>query len=197
MIRLIGTTLYGGLVFLFPVVITVLLVGKAIDLVRMLVEPLARVLPVQSMLGLRAPYILAVVLLLLICLLAGYVARMAVAGRFMRGFESTYLQRIPAYAYLKTRADSLVEAEAIQDMRPCLVRFDDHWQVAFEIERLADERVVIYLPGAPDPWSGSVHVFTTERVTPLPLSVRSAGELMLRLGRGTAATLEETQRVRP
>ena len=44
----------------------------------------------------------------------------------------------------------LGQAEA-KNMQPVLVRFDDNSQLGFEIERLDNGQVVIYLPGAPDP----------------------------------------------
>ncbi len=56
----------------------------------------------------------------------------------------------------------LGQAEA-KSMQPMLVRFDDNSQLGFEIERLDNGQVVIYLPGAPGPWSGSVAYFSADR----------------------------------
>ena len=72
-----------------------------------------------------------------------------------------------------------------------ITRFDDSWQLVFEIERLADGKVVVFLPGSPDPWSGSVCVVSDDRVTPLDLTVNSAANLMKRLGRGATDTLQK------
>jgi uncharacterized membrane protein len=73
-----------------------------------------------------------------------------------------------------------------------LTRFDDSWQLVFEIERLADDKILVFLPGSPDPWSGSVCVVTADRVTSLGISVQAAANLMKRLGRGASDTLRET-----
>ena len=40
-------------------------------------------------------------------------------------------------------------------MRPVLARFENSWQIAFEIERIPGGIITVYVPGAPDPWSGS------------------------------------------
>ena len=50
---------------------------------------------------------------------------------------------------------------------------------------IEEGKVVIFLPGAPDPWSGSVCIVTEDRVTPLDLTVKSQVELMRRHGMGS------------
>jgi hypothetical protein len=60
-----------------------------------------------------------------------------------------------------------------------------HGSLVFEIERLADGKVVVFLPGSPDPWSGSVSMVTHDRVTLLDMTVKSATGLRKCLGRGT------------
>jgi uncharacterized membrane protein len=193
LIRLVGTTAMGGLLFLLPLVIVVVILEKALQIMAVLLDPIARVLPVHSLIGLEAPYLFGAILLFLMCLLAGFAARHGMTGRVMRAIETRTVARIPALALLKARADGLLRAESMTDMKPVLARFDDYWQLAFEMDRLDDGRVVLYLPGAPDPWSGSVQVMSRERVTPLDLSIRSAGELMMRLGRGAAEELARTR----
>ena len=51
---------------------------------------------------------------------------------------------------------------------------------------------ILFLPGSPDPWSGSVCVVTDDRVTPLEITVKSATKLMKRLGRGSTDTFKQT-----
>ena len=45
----------------------------------------------------------------------------------------------------------------------------------------------MYLPGAPNPWSGSVVFVSAERVTKLALSVTEALKMLRTLGRGSEA----------
>jgi len=66
-----------------------------------------------------------------------------------------------------------------------LVRFDDNTQIGFEVERLDGGNVVIYLPGAPNPWSGSVVYFEADRVTPLGITAAEAFGSLRKLGRGS------------
>jgi uncharacterized membrane protein len=52
-------------------------------------------------------------------------------------------------------------------LKPVMARFDDLSQVAFEVERHEDDSVTVYLPGCPDPWSGSLVNMTKDRIEPL------------------------------
>ena len=112
-------------------------------------------------------------------------ARNPLAIRFYRAIDNGLLA-IPGYAFVKAHTDSmkLGQAEA-KSMQPVMVRFDDNSQIGFEIERLDNGQVVIYLPGAPDPWSGRVVYFHTDRVKKLELSVSEAINNVSRLGRGS------------
>ena len=74
-----------------------------------------------------------------------------------------------------------------------LATFDDHQLLAMEVERLADGRVVLFLPGAPDPWSGSVVLVEPERVQPLDADIAALNRSLKRLGRGSAAVLRADQ----
>ena len=70
-----------------------------------------------------------------------------------------------------------------------LVRFDDYHQVAFEVERIQDKQVVVYLPGAPDPWSGSVLVVEEGRVQHIEASMGKVVRNLRTLGRNSARLL--------
>jgi uncharacterized membrane protein len=75
--------------------------------------------------------------------------------------------------------------EAAESFLPVLVRFDDNTQIAFEVERTVDN-VVVYLPGAPNPWSGSVAYFNVDRVKRLEMTMSQAVRNIQRIGRGSA-----------
>ena len=59
----------------------------------------------------------------------------------------------------------------------------------FEVERLGDGRVIVFVPGAPDAWSGALVIMDADRVTPLDLEMRQVARLAKNLGKGTAAAL--------
>lgn len=193
MAQFLKTTVLGGFVFLIPIVILFAVVGRGLEITHVIAEPLAKILPIQSVAGLAVAELLGGVLLILVCFVAGLLGRTARAQQVVDGLEASFLTKIPAYALLKTKAQSMLSPDDVQDMKPVVVRFDDYSQVAFEIEPVDGERVAVFLPGAPDAWSGTVCVVATERVAPLNLSILTVAKIAKQLGRGTDRALCDPQ----
>ena len=181
----IKTTTIGGIVFMVPIVIIIVILGKAFELMLKVARPIDKLIPIESIGGIAVANLLALLAVLVICFVAGVAARSPLAKKFYRAIDNGLLA-IPGYAFVKAHTDSmkLGQAEA-KSMQPVMVRFDDNSQIGFEIERLDNGQVVIYLPGAPDPWSGRVVYFHTDRVKKLELSVSEAINNVSRLGRGS------------
>ncbi len=184
MLKLIRTTIIGGIIFLIPIAILVAVVGQGLKIAGAIAKPVAAVLPVDMIGGVAVAHVLAIVLLLVICFIAGLLARVALARKAVRALEANVLSKLPAYALLKTKTQSMLSPEDIEGMSAAIVRFDDLWQIGFEIERIEGGKVALFLPGAPDPWSGSVLLAEEDRVTPLDLPVAEVAKMMRRLGRG-------------
>ena len=184
----IKTTTIGGIVFMVPIIIIIVILGKAFELMLKVARPIDKLIPIESIGGIAVANLLALLALLailVVCFVAGVAARSPLAKKFYRAIDNGLLA-IPGYAFVKAHTDSmkLGQAEA-KSMQPVMVRFDDNSQIGFEIERLDKGQVVIYLPGAPDPWSGRVVYFHTDRVKKLELSVSEAINNISRLGRGS------------
>jgi len=190
MFRFLKTTVLGGILFIVPIVIFIAIIGRALELTNKIATPLAERLVVDSVGGFAVVHLLALTILIIICFVAGLAAKTSLARKFVQSLETNVLDKIPAYELLKAKTQSVLTAEETEGLRPAITRFDDSWQLVFEIERLVDGKVVVFLPGSPDPWSGSVCVVTNDRVTPLDLTVNSAVKLMKRLGRGSTDKLQ-------
>lgn len=192
MFTFLKTTVLGGVIFLLPVVIFIAIVGKGLEFANKLATPLAERLPVDSVGDLAIVHLLALAILILICFIAGLVARTSQAKWFARSLETNFLEKIPAYALMKAKTGSVLTPDDTKDMRPVLIRFDDSWQLGFEVEAIGEETCMVYLPGAPDPWSGSVCAVTRDRLSPLDINIKTASDLMRRLGKGSTASLNTT-----
>jgi len=189
--KFIKTTIIGGLVFMVPVVIVTAVVGKALEIMKRVATPMGHMLPVDSIGGVAVGNLLALSVLALLCFVAGLVARSKLAKKVYRSLD-TMLLAIPGYAFVKGFTDGMADTqESTKSLIPVLVSFDDHEQIGFEIERLAQGKVVVYLPGAPSPWSGSVVYFSAERVKRLDLTVAQASNNIRRLGRGSQRFQEQ------
>ncbi len=192
--QLIKTTIIGGLIFLVPIIIVVAILGKAYELMIMVAKPLSAWIPLDSIGGVALANILAVLAILLCCLIAGIIAKGATAKGILKSVESKLLFAIPGYTFVKGMTDSLNSSEeAAKAFVPVIAKFDDNAQIGFEIERTEKGNVVVYLPGSPNPWSGSVVYVNADRVELLDMTVPDAINNIRHLGRGSAKYGERVQ----
>lgn len=185
-------TLVGGLMFLVPVVLVVLVLRHALQLAAKLAVPLADVLPVSHVGGVGVVTLVAVAILLVIAFLAGLLARTGPGRRVTHWFEESLLGGLPQYRMVKLLADGLTQLETGGDMQPVLMRGDEGWMLGYQMEELPDGWRVIFLPASPTPMSGNVIYVEASRVQPLDLSMREAMLLVKRLGIGSAEKLRST-----
>jgi uncharacterized membrane protein len=175
----------GGILFLVPIIIFIAVIGKALELTKKLAAPLSVLIPLDSIGNIAMVNLLALGIVLLICFLAGLAAKSTLARKSVGNLESRVLSKIPVYGLLKSKIDAIVQPEKAEGMKPVLARFDDSWQIAFEVERIQGGVVGIYLPGAPDPWSGSVCFVTEDRIQPLELTLLPVLRTLKGLGKGS------------
>jgi uncharacterized membrane protein len=191
-LKFVRTTLIGGLVFLAPLIVLVILAAKAGKFLQRLAAPLLRVLPVGTIVGHLVLDVIVILCLVLGCFLGGLVAHFSLANRFIAKAEANVLWRIPGYGIIKGLTSSL-DPRAMPDLLPVVVHFDDYSQVAFEVDRTADGRRVIYLPSAPEPRTGSVIVMDPQQVEPLPSSFMATVAAIRAVGHGLGPMLPPRQ----
>ena len=100
-------TVLGGVLFLTPIVVLAFILGKAFDLARRGLKPMATIIPDRFVSGVTMEAILAIVLIAILCFLAGLFARTRPAQRIMAELESSVLSKVPAYEYLKQAGASV------------------------------------------------------------------------------------------
>jgi len=185
----ITTTLIGGVVFLLPVVVTLAVLGQALALMARVVQPVAAMFPDRQVGGVALASLVAMLMLLLLCYGAGLLARAALGRTLSASFEDRLQTIYPRYTVIKGMTQALGVDGVKSDLKTVLVSFDDHQILAIEVERLPDGRVVVFLPGAPDPWSGNVVMVPRERVAAVPVEIGALHRSLKRIGRGSAALL--------
>lgn len=187
--KMIRTTIIGGILFLVPIVILTLILGKAFDLSMKVAGPVNNVVPIEGLIGVIFVNAVAVLLILIVCYIAGLMAKREFLKDKVGALDSALIEIIPVYAFVKTMVSSVAKVEGeVGTLIPVVVAFDDHALIAFEVER-NDTHAVVYLPGSPSPWSGSTVVVETERVTQMDLKSHEATKTIQLLGRGSLKKL--------
>ena len=187
--RLIRTTLIGGVIFLIPLVFIVVVFGKAFQIMKVVATPLSKLIPFESVVGFAVVEILTVLVLILVCVLVGMLARSPWAQKVYEKLDAVLLQVIPGYAWIKGITGGIHDQDASDVLKPVLVRFDDQFQLAFEVDRASDGLVAVYLPGSPDPRSGTVSYVTADRIQPVDAGFKAVVKICRNLGRGSGKIL--------
>ena len=107
-LQFLRTTIVGGVLFLVPIILAVAVIGKALEIANKIVAPLAALIPVESVGGIRAAKLLAIGAIVLFCSLAGFFAKTTLAKKIVNWLESALLLNLPGYEFMKGMAESIV-----------------------------------------------------------------------------------------
>ncbi|GGZ69800.1 DUF502 domain-containing protein [Algibacter mikhailovii] len=186
MIKYLRNTVIAGVLFLIPIIVLVIIGAKFYEFLVLLATPMDKLIPLDSIGGIAVANILVVLLLLVICFLAGILSTGKIMKKTQKGIENKILVKLPGYPILKGFMDSMsTTKKASENFIPVLVAFDDSEQLCFEIEETTNNKVVVYVPGAPNPWSGAVLYMDKSRVKRLKVNISEAIENIQGLGLGT------------
>ena len=183
-------TIVGGLLFMVPLILMVVVLQKGLGLVRKIVVPLAKHFPERTFLGVGMTTILSIAVIVLLCFLFGLVARTA-AGRKVRDWlEFTIMGKLPGYALVKGVIQGATGLENEEDVTIALVRIEDAWQIGFVVEVHSDGHRTVYLPGVPNPASGSIFYITEDRIRPIDAKMGQMLTVIRHLGIGSKDLLK-------
>jgi hypothetical protein len=125
-------TVLGGVLFLTPIVLLVFILGKAFDFSRRALKPVTAIIPDRLVSGATTEAIVAIVLIAILCFLAGLFARTRPAQRIMGELESSVLSKVPAYEYLKQAGASVMGLGEMADHPVVLTQQGGAWRIAVQ-----------------------------------------------------------------
>jgi len=176
----------GGVLFLIPITIAVLVIVEAIGFLELVAEPMAEFLPTDTILGFGLAQILAVLFLLILCFVAGLIARAAIGQNMIEKIERGLMVALPGYGAIKGFSNQILQShDKAEHFIPVTARFEGGVRPAFEVERLPSGEVVVFLPGAPNAWSGWVVYLDPEQVEPLDMRATDLLATLEGLGMGS------------
>lgn len=188
---LLKTTIIGGLLFLLPFALVLIVLDRALrsalDVVRPILDSLG--LAELGFTGLGISILLVMLVLILVSFLAGMVARTTLGHRICGWFENTLLGGDPHYRMFKSMAEGFVHLEGADDLRPALVSIDGGWQVGYLVEELKGGWLAIFLPQAPSPLSGTLMYLPADRVRHLDITMAQTVGIVKQIGTGSGEAL--------
>lgn len=183
------TTLLGGVVFLLPLIVVGALLAQAGQIVWGVVETLRKnddftaYVPVHTPMGYAALVAASIGVLIGLCFVCGVLARRSLGRWFTEKAERYLTMLFPRYAVFK---DQLTGNLGGGTLKPLLAKIGPSTRIGMEVERDAHGNVTVYLPSAPDPWSGTVEIVSERDVSPISAEYIDVMTSFEQLGRGTA-----------
>jgi uncharacterized membrane protein len=183
----VRSTILGGVFFLAPIIVLIVILAKAFAYAKKGVHAVVVHVPMVSDLRVSVATALSIAVIALVCLLAGLIAHTLIGQRLVSALESSVLSKIPAYEYLKQESASALGVAEIGELPVVFVPMEGGWQIGVQTETLSNGLVSIFVPGAPNPHSGSVFFFPTEVVRPAGINLAAGLNCLRRCGAGASA----------
>lgn len=182
MLSFVKTTARGGILFLMPMIALIWVFNQAHKPISKFTAFFFPDVQQDRFIGIAILDMATVLIVVLICFMAGLAAKTKAAVKLARMFESGFLSRVPGYDAEKSKLEAKLRVEQTKELQTVLVRFGEQWKVAFEIERISGGYVAVYFPGSPDPWSGSMSIIADERVERSELKQAATINMLKNLG---------------
>jgi uncharacterized membrane protein len=192
MTAFLKTTMLGGVLFLLPLAIVLMILGYALKLASMVAQPISERLqlhPWGDLAGVGVVTMLSALLLVLVSFAAGLAARTYMGERITRWFEGSLLGRLPQYQMIKSMTEGLAQLESDSGIKPALISLEGGWQIGYLLEPLENGWLSVFLPQAPTPMSGNVMYLPADRVRPLGITMVEAMTIIKRIGVGSGPAL--------
>jgi uncharacterized membrane protein len=183
------TTILGGILFLTPIVVLVLILEKAFDLARRGLKPVATMIPARLAFGVTTEAVIAIVLIVLLCFLAGLLARTRLAQGFVTGLESSVLSKVPAYEYLKQAGASVMGLGETAEHPVVLAHLGGAWRIGIQTDVAEGGLVAVFVPNSPNAFSGSVFFLPPDKVRPADQPLATVIGCLRRCGVGSGAVV--------
>ena len=168
-LRFIKTTVTGGILFLLPVVLLIMLFAKAYNILNILSAPISEKLP-KIILGFDGGNILVIALLIVISFVSGLLFRSKLVKGWVKKLEDNLLINLPGYALIKSITASAIGKQIETDMLPILIQEEDAWNLAFLVEK-GEKFSTVFIPDAPRHDAGEVKIILSTRIKKLDISL--------------------------
>jgi uncharacterized membrane protein len=184
------TTIVGGVLFLLPVALVLMVLNHAFELAAKVVRPVSQSLHFEHTIGgIGSASALTILLLVTLSFAAGIIARTEHGRRISGWFERSFLGGLPQYQAVKSMGEGLAQLDDSGNFAPVLVSFDGGWQIGYILEPLENGWLAVFVPQAPSLVSGSLLYVPASRVRPLNIPMAKAKSVLKHMGSGSREIL--------
>ena len=137
--RFVRTTIFGGVLFLTPIVVIWFILSKAYNIAGRALQPLAALIPDSLSARTTITAVLEVLLIAVACFFAGLFARTTRSQRIVRELEVSVLSKVPGYEYMKQAGASRLGVGETADYPVILANLGDAWRIGVQTDILGEK----------------------------------------------------------
>ena len=184
-IEFLKTSLIGGLFVLLPLILFYLLLAEMLELVVMLATPIADLFPEGTFDRVKAPVVMALILIVGASFLFGLALRSMTLRRLGLWIERTMFGRLPLYNAVKSLSRALVGAKEDIAFRSAVLNSPDgEREIVYVIEDHGEGQLTVLVPWAPASFAGSVKIVNSDRIEMLDAGLGDVSRVLSHWGVG-------------
>jgi uncharacterized membrane protein len=188
-LRYVKATITGGLLFLIPLVLIIIVIGKAFRLLEPLLEKAVVWLHIETFVGVTFLTVLTAFVLCLIAFIAGLMIRLDKVKRLGNAVEELILKFLPGFEYLKAIAGEQDNVEGRSKWNAVLLEDGEAWVIAFIVEQDTNGYTTVFIPESPRADSGNSKIMLTSSLRYHSMSTRDALNSLRHYGAGVLSLL--------
>ncbi|WP_435132660.1 hypothetical protein [Formosa sp. A9] len=176
--------LSGTLFIVVPLLLVIMLSGKALHLLTPITHKVTEALDLKSVFGPAAVLVVGLLMLVLIGVLCGYFLLNWFLKHWSNTFEERLFYFLPSFQMMKYR---LVEEDVYKKQNfwePILLKEETFYLIAFITDKSHPEVIAVYVPDAPKMDAGEVRYFKKGDIEYLPITMKQAMNALNHFGKG-------------
>jgi len=187
----VNYTVKAGVFFVIPIIIVLIIVLKIIGIITPVSNIIETIIDPQN----KIPFLstLISVLLILFIFFIGGILENQFSGskKIISWIENNVLSLLPAYQLIKGTTQQNAGLEAAISLKVVLVPTDG-WVLAFQVEELANNEVLVFIPASPNPYEGNLTIFQKSEIRNTNLSTKDAYTILKKTGIGTRRIFDKS-----
>lgn len=174
-----------GFIFLMPVLITIAVISKFWASLLKAGQKVSKLIHIDTLLGPSGDAIIALILFLLLCVVAGFLVKMSVFKRVSEWLDGQLAAFIPGYNDLRKDTEKKIgRGPQEQVFETCLVQTPEFSKPAYLVDIAANGDAIVFIPAAPTFNTGYVIVAPAGSYKKLEMDSKTLNTCLKKLGKG-------------
>ena len=183
--KVIRNHVITGFIFLMPILITIAVIGKFWKSLLKAGQKVSQLIRVDTLLGPAGDAIVALILFILFCIIAGFLVKMTVFKRVSDWLDEKLAGFIPGYNDLRRDTEKKIGQGPKEEVfETCLVQTEGYSKPAYLIDVTANGDATVFIPAAPTFNTGYVIVTPAGSYKKLNIDSKTLNTCLKKLGKG-------------